>query len=152
MNLPAGQRDLLISKITDVVASNEDNLELASEQFLQLMLTRGVFLPKADYRDLVAPAIEWAFERTFGSRLGKSSLRDALEEASFTSRGDAHAVLMEEVTKFLGRVRLEDKEDWFLHAVREVIVALMANPSCMEGSTELKNALRNVNKIQRSRD
>lgn len=151
-SLPAGQRDLLLVKVTNVVGSNESSLEFPSEQLLELMLTRGVFLPKDDYRDIVVPAIEWAFEKHFGPRLGKVRLRDAIEEAAFISRGDAHQVLMEEFTKFLNRAQLGEKEDWFLHAIREVITALMANPSCTSGSAALKDALRNVNKIQRSRD
>jgi hypothetical protein len=151
MNLPAGQRDLLIAKITDVVASNASSLEFPSERFLQLMLTRGIFLPKEDYRDIVVPAIEWAFERTPVVRRGKASLRDALGEAAFISRGDAHRVLADEFTKFLGRTDLDDKEGWFLHAIREVITALMANPACADGSTALKDGLKAANRIQRSR-
>jgi serine/threonine protein kinase len=149
-NLPAGQRDLLLAKINGVVTSNDPGLEFASERFLQLMLTRGIFLPQDDYRDIVVPAMEWAFEKLFVVRLGKVTLRDALEEAAFTARGDAHQVLMEEFTRLLGRVNLEDKEDWYLHAVREVIAALMANPACTSSSPELKQAFRAVNKIQRS--
>jgi hypothetical protein len=149
-----GQRDLLLSKVIDVVASNEPNLQFPSERFLQLMLTRGLFLPSEDYHDIVKPAIEWAFERVFENRVGRDTLRDALEEAAFTSRGEAHQVLMEEFTEFLHRINgeLEQKEDWFLHALREVIIALMANPSCVGGSAELKSALRKVNQVQRSRD
>lgn len=150
MNLPAGQRDLLLSKITDVVGSNEPGLEFASERFLDLLLTRGIFLPKDDYREIVVPAVEWAFEKYFVTRLGKNTLRDSIEVAAFISRGEAHQVLMEEFTKFLGRTRLDDKEDWFLHAIREVIAALMANPACTSSSPALKDALKNVNRIQRS--
>lgn len=79
-------------------------------------------------------------------------MRDALEEAAFISRGDAHGVLMEEFIKFLNRTQLEDKEDWYLHAIREVITALMGSPDCTSSSTPLKEALRKVNKLQRSRD
>ncbi len=150
-NLPGGQRDLLVAKVTDVVASNEPSLEFPSERFLQLMLTRGIFLSRDDYRDIVVPSIVWAFEKQFAARLGKATLRDGLEEAAFICRGDAHQVIKEEFTSFLGHVHLDDKEDWFLHAIREVIVALMANPSCTEGSAELRNALKEVNQIQRSR-
>ena len=149
-NLPAGQRDLLLAKINSIVTSNDPGLEFPSERFMQLMLTRGIFLPKDDYRDIVVPAIDWAFEKIFVVRLGKLTLRDAIEEASFTARGDAHQVLMEEFTKLLGRINLDDKEDWFLHAIREIIAALMANPACVTSSPELKKAYRHVNKIQRS--
>jgi len=150
MNLSAGQRDLLILKITDVASSDDPQLEFPSERFLALMLTRGIFLPKEDYREIVVPAISWAFERYFGSRLGKLSVRDAMEEAAFISRGEAHTVLTEEFIKFLDRTQLENKEGWFLHALREVITALMANPDSTTSSPPLKTALKNVNKLQRA--
>ncbi len=150
MNLPAGQRDLLLAKINDVVSSDKSTLEFASERFLELMLTRGIFLPQEDYRDIVVPAIQWAFEKVFVVRLGKVSLRDTLEEAAFISRGEAHEVLMEEFIRFLQRTDLDDKEGWFLHAIRDVISSLMANPACIASSPELKEAFRTVNRIQRS--
>jgi len=150
VRLPVGQRDVLLTKVVDVVASNDPNLEFPAERFLELMVTRGLFLPKEDYQDIVVPAIEWGFERSYGGRLGKQTVREALEEAAFDSRGDAHQVLMEQFTAFLGRVTLEDKPDWYLHGIREIIYALMANPSCTEGSAALKAALREVNRVQRS--
>lgn len=150
MNLSAGQRDLLILKITDVASSDDPHLEFASERFLALMLTRGIFLSKDDYREIVGPAISWGFERHFGPRLGKLSVRDAMEEAAFISRGDAHTVLTEEFIKFLERTQLESKEGWFLHALREVISALMANPDSTTSSPPLKEALKKVNKLQRA--
>ena len=149
-HLPVGQRDVMLTKIIDVVGSNDANLEFPAERLLELMVTRGLFLPKDDYRDIVIPAIEWGFDRYFGSRLGKQTIREALEQAAFASRGDAHQVMMEEFTKFFSRTNFEDKPDWYLHAIRELVIALMANPSCVEGSPELKTVLRQVNKIQRS--
>jgi serine/threonine-protein kinase len=98
-HLPVGQRDVMLTKVIDVVASNEPNLEFPAERLLELMSTRGLFLPKDDYRDIVIPAIEWGFDRFFGNRLGKQTIREALEEAAFVSRGEAHQVLMEEFTR-----------------------------------------------------
>jgi serine/threonine protein kinase len=150
-NLPVGQRDLLTSKIADVVSSNDPNLQFASERFLELMLTRGVLLPQDDYRDIVTPAIQWAFVRVFDGRLGRAILRDALEIAAFEAHGEAYKVLLEEFTSFLASLEMEGKEQWYLHAIREIIASLMANPSCLTGSSDLKTALRKVNKLQRSR-
>jgi hypothetical protein len=151
VNLPVGQRDLLVSKITDVAGSNEPTLEYASERLLELMLTRGVYLPSEDYRDIVRPAVDWAFEKRFGDRIGKLTLRDALEIAAFVARGEAHKIIMEEFIALLGRVDLEQMDNSYLHTFREVIVALLANPACTEGSPQLKVAFRRVNSIQRSR-
>ena len=117
----------------------------------ELLLTSGVLLDKEDYRDIVNHSIEWAFERKFGHLLGKKTIRDAIEEAAFVARGEAHRVLMEGFAKFLNRTALEDKEDWYLHALRETITALMANPASVWGTADLKRALRAVNELQRSR-
>jgi len=150
INLPAGQRDLLLAKILDVVVSNEENLEYASERFLQLMLTRGILLPKEDYKEIVVPAVEWASEKPFGKWMGKQTLRTALDEAASEAHGEAHAILRDEITELISRISLDDKEGWYLHALREVIQSIMSNPACVDGSTELKKAFREINKKQRA--
>jgi len=149
--LPAGQRALILAKVVDIVESQDPTLDYASEQFLTLLLTRGVLLGESEYREIVQPAIRWAFEEHFGDRLGKDSIRRGLEEAAYAAHGDAHAVLKVEFGSFLKRGKLEDQEGWFLHSVRDVIQALLANPACIEETAELVSALRDVNRIQRSR-
>jgi hypothetical protein len=88
--LPEGQRVLILAKIADIVSSGESQLQIASEQFLNLLLPRGLLLEKEDYRQIVHPAIVWAFERTFGGPfVGSSKIRRALEDAAHSSRGCA---------------------------------------------------------------
>jgi serine/threonine-protein kinase len=149
--LPLGQRSLILEKMADIVASDDPRLELASEQFLRLLLIRGLHLSRQDYREVVVPAIEWGFARPFGGRTGKYHVRQALEQAATTADGDAHHVLMEEFSKFVAQVDIEDQENWFLHGLREIISALLANPACISGAEHLVNGLRRLNKIQRSR-
>ena len=150
-NLPAGQRVLIITKIVDVVGSNEHQLAYAAERFLDLMLIRGVLLDKEDYRDIAKPAIQWAFEREFTNGVGKESLRDRMEKAAFVARDGAYDVLTEEILAYLQTVELSGKEDWYLHTMREVIEALMANPECNTVASDLGAALRNLNRVQRSK-
>lgn len=149
--LPEGQRALIVAKIADIVESGDPKLQYASEQFLNLLLYRGLSLEKEEYRDIVVPSIHWAFEKVFGGHIGRNSLRNALEEAAHSAEGDAHEVLKTEFGKLLTKVNLEDQEIWYLHAVRNVIEALLANPACASGTGELVEALRKVNEIQRSR-
>lgn len=123
----------------------------AGERFLTLLLTRGVLLDKEDYREIASPAIHWAFEKDFDGGLGKETLRKSLEEAAFLVRDGAYEVLQEELLTFLNRVDLEDKEPWYLHMLREVVEALMANPTCDEGAKELGTAFRKINRAQRAK-
>jgi hypothetical protein len=152
-DLPPGQRDLLVSKIADIVSSDDPSLQYPSERFLELLLIKGIFLPEEDYRDIALPAISWAFERVFDDgRLGRGTLRAALEEAAFIARGPVYKVLCGEFILFLKTARFDDKENWYLQAIREVIMALMANLSCgEEESKELNSSLRVVNKSQRKK-
>ncbi len=107
-----------------------------------------MLLDKEDYREIASPAIHWAFEKDFDGGLGKETLRKSLEEAAFLVRDGAYEVLQEELLTFLNRVDLEDKEPWYLHMLREVVEALMANPTCDEGAKELGTAFRKINRAQ----
>jgi serine/threonine protein kinase len=76
--LPAGQRVLILSKIVDVVGSNDYSLIYASERLLQLLLTRGVLLDSESYREIVHPSFRWAFEKDFDGRIGRDPFRKTL--------------------------------------------------------------------------
>jgi len=151
MSLPPGQRVLIMVKIVDVVGSNEHQLAYAAERFLDLMLTRGVLMDKEDYREIAKPSVQWAFEREFASGVGKESLRDGMEKAAFVARDGAYDVLVEEILSYLKIVDLTTKEDWYLHTMREVVQALMANPECNTVASDLGAALRQLNRVQRSK-
>jgi predicted Ser/Thr protein kinase len=152
-NLPVGQRDLLITKVADVVASHDPALQYPAARFLELMLTRGVLLPAEDYKDIVKPAVSWAFDLVFeDGRKGRLALREALEVAAFVSHGDAYKVFVDEFTTFLAAIDdLDSKENWYLQGIREIVTALLANPSCVVSLPALKEALRDVNRITRDR-
>lgn len=152
VNLPPGQRVLILCKISDIVGSNDRDLRYAGERLLQLMLTRGVLLDSGDYREIVKPAIQWAFEMEFDDRVGRESIREELEIAAFIARDKAHAVLTSEMLEYLKAVDLTSKPEWYLHTVRSIIQALMANPECnSEDSAALGAILRNINRVQRSK-
>ena len=149
--LPHGQRILILSKVVDIVGSNDSNLMYASERLLQLMLTRGVLLDADSYKEVVKPAFEWAFEKEFEGRRGREPIRTALEQAAFLARDRAYEVLKDECLAHCSKVDFEQKEEWYLHMVREVVEALMANPACEAGAVELGEVFRKINKIQRSK-
>ena len=151
MRLPQGQRSLILAKVADIVDSGEPNLEYASERFLELLLNRCILVEKDNYRGIVAPAVPWAFEKKFNGQIGRDSIRRSLEKASHEASGESYEVLREEFENFLERTKLDDQEEWYLHAVRNVLQNLLANPACTSDESTLVKALRKVNQIQRSR-
>jgi serine/threonine protein kinase len=149
--LPMGQRVLILEKLGSVTASNEEKLLSAAEELLELLLSRGILLPKDDYREVVTPAVDWAFGDEHSISRAGQNIRIALEKAAYESRGDSHAIIVEEVCERLSDYDWEQKPDWFLHSVREVISTLLANPSCTSSVEGLRKILRTANKIQKSR-
>lgn len=150
--LPEGQKVLILAKVTDVVGSGETKLQFASEQFLNLLLPRGLLLDKEAYREIVHPAVEWAFGRKFGETSAATpTIQRSLEQAAHVARGVAHDVLREEFVEYLKGVDFEKKENWYLQEVRDLLETLLANPSCTGGAADLVGFLKTVNRVQRAR-
>jgi serine/threonine protein kinase len=149
--LPAGQRQLVLVKLEDVVGSDDPKLEYAAIQLLELLLTRGLLLDKESYRQIVGPAISRGFDAAYESRISRRSLRDALEKASAEAQPESHSVIEEEFVKFMEGAILGDTPDFVLHEMREVIQALMSNPACTTGAKKLAECLRRVNRAQTER-
>jgi serine/threonine protein kinase len=150
-NLPAGQRILIMEKVNGVVLSENEMLDQAGERFLELLVTRGVLIDAESYREIVQPAIHWAFEKKFDMYVGRPSIRKALEAAAFTSGDGAFEVLSRELLAHLSTVNFDGKPEWYLHSMRELIQALMANPTCEDVALEFGKLLRTINKAQRAR-
>lgn len=152
VQLPEGQKALILAKLADITSSGDDRLGFASEELLELLLSRGMLLPADDYREIVSAAVKWGFETNDnGHYLGGDRIRRAIEQAAYVARGDAHSVIADEFCKTIVHCDFESKENWFLHLVRAVVQTLLANPSCEEHSSELVRILKTVNRTQRER-
>ena len=149
--LPKGQRALVLLKCEDVVGSGVGSLRSAGISFLETLLRIGLHLPKDDYRKIVAPAIEWAYEQESFGRQGNAVLQAALERAAGEARADAHTVLAEEFLKFLEGKDLGAKPNWYLQVLRNFLNSLLANQACDQNIDELSAAMREVNRVQRAR-
>jgi len=149
--LPPGQRTLILVKCDDIVSSGDEDLKSASSRFLELLLARGLLLPKEDYRGIVGPAIRWAFEQVHHGKQGSTTLQIALERAATEARDPAHVVLVEELLAFLKAITVEDKPNWYLQILRNLLGALMANQACQTNVDELAAVMKKVNRTQRSR-
>lgn len=150
--LPKGQRALVLLKCEDVVTSGVESLRSASISFLETLLRIGVHLPKDDYRQIVKPAIDWAYEQESYGRPGNKALQAALDAAATVARQDAHTVISEELLAFLKIHSLSDKPNWYLQVLRNLLNSLLANQSCDEHVSDLTLVMREVNQIQRGRN
>ena len=151
MRLPEGQRALILVKLDDIVGSDDPNLSYATSEFLELLLLLGIRLDAENYARIAGPALSYAFEHDYDGRQGRGTLQEAIEEAAASAGGEAFGVLEKEVIGFLDPRPLEEKPGWYLQRLRQILQALMANPSCTTGARGLAEALRGVNGAQRTR-
>lgn len=149
LNLPIGQRSLILAKTSDVVRSGESALVFAGERLLELLLLRGLLLPDSDYREIVAPAFKWAYERQFGTFTGSNSVRLGLEKAAQQAKGGALAVIEEECANLLVPVDFSQKPEWYMHNARVLVQTILANPACSVKATELIAVFKKINEAQR---
>lgn len=152
MQLPAGQRLLVLAKLEDVVTSDDPKLTFAAEELLQIMLTVGLLLSSSEFGEIAKPAILWGFDRQVGSFDGSNHVRKALEAAAVGSRGDVHECLSELFADYFENIELPAKGEWYLHPLRQILQALLANASCGEKAAgRLVRLLRAVNAAQKEK-
>lgn len=153
MNLPIGQRRLILRRGADVIASPDARLAPAKGEFLAVLTILGVQLACDDYRAVVGPAVDYGFARVSSSEwVGDRRVRDALVQASGVVAKDNHRVIVETLLAWMGGRQMTSQENWFLDAARRLIQPLMANGNCNDSDAiALDKLLGEVNQLQRER-
>ena len=153
MELPAGQRMLVMGKCEDLVASPEERLAQARAELLSVLSRLAIHTPTDRYRPIAEAALRIGFEhhRTGETWIGDRRVREAINEAAIRVGSANHTALSDCVVVWLGATKLEDKEGWFYHAVRELLDRLLANPACgEEDAAKLAKRRQEVSRLQRT--
>jgi len=153
MELPAGQRMLVMGKCEDLVAGQEDRLALARAEFLSVLSRLAIHVPTDRYRPIAEAALRMGFEyrRPGGEWIGDRRVRDAVNDAAMRVGAANDSALSDCVVAWLGVSGLEGKEAWFYHAVRELLDRLLANPACSEDhAAKLAEHRQQINRLQRT--
>lgn len=152
MQLPVGQRYLIIERVTSVVDSNDPDLDRAACDLLKDVVRIGINLESDEYRRVVRPALHWGFEKELGtSWRGDNNIRKALVQAGTEVAEANNTMISQEVQSFLEERDLTVCEDWFLHSFRKLLRALLANPNCGSHAKNTAELLSAVNKAQNTR-
>lgn len=154
--LPRGQRALLLVKLESIVCSDDESLSFPCADLLEAMLVKGMLLKPEEYRRIARPAVVWAFEKIYpyptSPSMGKRSLQDVLKDVCLRAGREAHQVLREELEEFIQKIDLAGKETWYLHSLREVLSALLANSTFTSDPARIASFLTEINEEQRSRE
>ncbi len=151
MQLPPGQRLVLLSRAKDVIAKTDAKLNTARAEFLINLTIIGIQIDPADYKDIIDAALKYGFEVKVDDRyIGNKAIRAALDEAAGVVGKQNHSTFAGAFMAWVKTRTLAGNEPWFYHALRSVITHLMANPVCGEDEAKkLHEILTEVNNLQR---
>lgn len=153
MELPAGQRMLILGKCEDLIETQDLRLAAARGEFIAVLSRLAVHVPPDRYRIIGEAALHTGFEyqRPGTEWVGDRRIRESLKGAAIKIGAPNHAVLCKCLVSWLAEVDVETKEVWFLHAVRELLDSLLANPACNEDdATCLADHRQKINRLQRN--
>ena len=143
---PRGQRLLLINRLKDLVRIDKPDLQTATAQFIALLVKLARFETPNDYESVVSSALEWGFEKSYGPNWqGDEDIRDGLVEAAKSANETAHRVIANAALAFLEPKQLSNFPRWYLHALRFLVMSLLANTHCVDKAEELAQVYDKIN-------
>jgi serine/threonine-protein kinase len=153
MQLPPGQRILLLERGADLISNTDHRLTLARGEFLTVLCTLAIHVEEENYKEIITPAVVRGYEEQIGVWVGDRKTRDAIAQAAGMASQPNHGVIAKAVLECLQRKELDNRDTWFLHEMRKLIYTLMANTHCDEkDATSLGKMLAKINGVQRYRE
>ena len=130
---PKGQKLLLVTRLKDLLRIDKPELRTATAQVIGLLTRLARFEPRNEYAPIIAGAFHWGFDKAYGVHwTGEQDIREALVDAAKTANSDAHAVISTEYVDFVKEKDIVKLAGWYLHDLRIIVMALLANPTCGE--------------------
>lgn len=135
INLPAGQRTLLLTKLKTLITADEFRMRNPTASFLLAILKICGRIEGSKFEFIIEKSIIYGFEIKYGETWkGNSSLRQELAELALSAEHNQHKILSEKLFVHLENKNLEEIEDWFLGDYKTIIQNLLANDQCDEES------------------
>lgn len=130
---PRGQRLLIVNRLKDLMRIDKPQLKRPTAELISLLVQLARLEPKSDYKIVTDAALEWGFEQVYGEKWqGQQEVRDGILEAAKSSSKQGLGVLSESFLNFVSSRDLTGLQGWFLHDVRAIAMAILANPKCEE--------------------
>ena len=147
--LPPGQREVVMSRLIDLVNVDEERMRNAVAALLTELIRVGHLGKREHYEQIVRHTMEYAYQKQYGEAWhGNAPAREALNSTSLVSGSGPHLQIAEEALALVARIDLKSKPKWYLHDLRVLLNNLCVNSSCSEGHAEkLGAALRHVNEV-----
>ena len=135
---PRGQRLLVANRLKDLIRTDKPELRSATADVIELLTRLARFEPEADYHPIATAAFEWGFDKSYGPNWhGNQEVRTALVDSAKGVKEIGHRVLSNAFMQFLANKDLRQLAGWYMHDLRLIVMALLANPACGDQADEL---------------
>lgn len=145
-----GQRFLIISRLKDLIRTDRLELTLATASLISSLLHLATYEEGKLYRIVVEAALKWGFDKQYGDWVGNEDIRQELISVAKLQIGTAHAIISGEFLKFVDKFKSEGDFrslwGWYVHDLRKIVVALLANPECDNDAEKLNDFYELINR------
>jgi serine/threonine protein kinase len=152
--LPAGQRVLLVTRLTDLTSVDEERLRPAVASLLAELVRLAHETKPDSYTIIIKNTFEYGYEKQYGEAWwGNGPARQALNSVALHSGRVAQSLIADEVLGRVGGAGFSEKQGWYFHDLRILLQNLLTNPACPDDKAEpLGKALSMVNEISHQTD
>jgi serine/threonine protein kinase len=145
---PKGQKLLVINRVKDLLRSDSRALLRPTAEMIGLLIQLAIFEPSQQYALIVDAALEWGFTKRYGeSWIGDQSIRDNLIFSCKAATSESYNVIANATLGFLAKNPLVSMAGWQRHDLRNIAMALLANPKAEQYLDELASLYDQINEI-----
>lgn len=150
VQMPAGQRRLLISRLKDLDHVDQPRLRNAVASILAELVRVAHRGREADYELITKLGFEYGYRTKYSENwTGNIQVREGLNAVCKDVHDVAHKIMTNAALQFLAAEgELINKEHWFYHDIRILLQNLLGNGHCDEGAADsLGDFLDKINQI-----
>lgn len=148
---PIGQKLLILNRVKDLVRTQVPIMKKPTAEMINVLLYVAMLENENNYKPIVDAALLWGLEISFGSDWqGDQAIRESLISCSKSYSKDSHTIASKSILQFVQNYKLSEKPKWWLHVLRSIVMALLANPNGDLYAEELATLYDEINKYSHS--
>lgn len=146
------QRILVMSRVRDLISSDEVRLQKPVAVFLEILLRIAHSADEKDYQYIVEKTFHYGYNKTYGEDWqGDRALRETLNDVAIFCPSAPHSIITIETLGLIAKhPDLASAEGWYHHDLRVLLQNLLANEYCSDAhAEELGDRLNKLNSMRR---
>jgi len=144
---PLGQKLLIISRVKDLIITKSQYMHGATLELLKVLINLCIYEEESEFKFIFSSSLEWGFEMSFGENWqGNSDLRMNINNICKKINSDSFKIASSCLLDFIKEKNLEEKQKWYLHDLRPIVMSLLSNPNGNVYIRDLQSLYEDINK------